>query len=1501
MWQCEAVDWFICNKITGNVCHMLKGAVRLTFLRALKIGITGFLVVTVAYLVFLQEKKGTLELTGELQYGLNSWEKEQFRTKYGCSDIACDAQKDYNSMEVGSSLTRDELVCCSDGNHFDCMHAYGGIMEQSWWSGGTSCSLRSPYCHSSEAKAIFPYLNEFGRGCLDGEGCGEILNPNNMLDEYMYYGQDTGAYHEAWPKVCGLGGSQPPRSTGLSYTIDRSSNFELRKAPPDCNSSYDCNAYRGAYGSGVNGECVNGKCVEPEGLRCGEAFSCGQQTTCGDGAQTGVLEWCDDTFIDQYFYTDICWKQEVDCSECDAICASGTSTTEQQQICGCENQPEEPTPVCGNNTVEGDEECDDGNTTDGDGCTASCVTEECGDGTVQAGLGEECDDGNTANGDGCSASCETEEPTPVCGNNTQEGDEQCDDGNTTNGDGCSASCEVEESADPCAPVALNSFQKFLAFVGIEVVQELPSTCFQCCISATTCVDMAGSVETDKSDCRVLNDGWAMNNGTCPKDPTAVAELCNPCGNARLDTGEKCDPTSANSGNCTDECKCKPGYIYNADKRICVLDTSDSDTTCSVPSDCTGTWCGKCPWGSSWPLDLSPAPWQNPCCPNNYVCAPFGAGSQGDYRCKKLIQCFSALADPEPSEYFCNGTEQCIAAYDANGKYDPEGTGVRCQDNICCGDNDSMCGPCPGGNSADGGPNESPLSPPDDNNAGPNQPTPPPTGPSPSPPPSNNEDESDSGPRFPPRDSASSASSESTLPSAPQCEAGVCQDRQACFDGGGRCFDVGFSCAEGDTTFETCCCIPFDSENPQHLICEDNQCVLVDGEGEDQCAGDNDCAGDTHLECRDQQCTAVPGAGRNTCTSDDDCRDDMHFGCLGNQCTLLPGARSNTCSGDNDCMGGGGGRLECVGNQCVITMSSGISTCVSAEDCAEDMHMGCENEQCTILPGAGADTCSTNDDCTDQVHLACQDEACVFVPGAGANECDTALDCGTEQHTECQDDQCVLVDGPGGNECSTNVQCGKHTECQNDQCVVVDGAGENTCATNADCVATCPVGQECTSADVCMNGGGTVGQECGPEANTVCCTTVSSSQSSLSVSSVAGISSSSSSADSVISSSVAVVSSSESSVLSFVSTLSEATSSGVATSSSEDSVFSARTSSSSATTVSSSRSTQIALQSDSSSSVGHLRCISNSCVFVPQNGVSTCSTDADCFDEDDDQIRLIMGDTSCGNNLLEQDEECDDGDREDGDGCSASCTLETSDPRSPTLVAAATVCGNGLLEDNEECDDGNRREGDGCTARCLLSIGMCGDGIVQSLLGEQCESSRHDPLLPYLCNNCRFVSETCGDGTVDAGEECDNGTDNSDEPDASCRLDCSVARCGDGILDAVEQCDDGNRVGGDGCDQYCLDETGATDPDRNYPATQVASEAEQSWQFTTQPQQPGQWLSNVQFPNQPNTQGIPMQLPFAQLQPFIQGQAPVGDTGPAAVAVIGAGAAAGWSWIRRRKD
>src|SRR6185295_1716944 len=115
--------------------------------------------------------------------------------------------------------------------------------------------------------------------------------------------------------------------------------------------------------------------------------------------------------------------------------------------------------TCGDGRQDPDEVCDDGNTLDGDGCSANCLsTEKCGNGTLDKPIkdaggnvvasdpkNEDCDTpGKIDPGSGlfCSALCKFEK----CGNGVldKEIGEVCDDGNTTDADGCSASCMSTE-------------------------------------------------------------------------------------------------------------------------------------------------------------------------------------------------------------------------------------------------------------------------------------------------------------------------------------------------------------------------------------------------------------------------------------------------------------------------------------------------------------------------------------------------------------------------------------------------------------------------------------------------------------------------------------------------------------------------------------------------------------------------------------------------------------------------------------------------------------------------------------------------------------------------------------------------------------------------------------------------------------------------------------------------------------------------------------------------
>jgi len=98
---------------------------------------------------------------------------------------------------------------------------------------------------------------------------------------------------------------------------------------------------------------------------------------------------------------------------------------------------------CGNQVVEAAEVCDEAGAATAT-CDSDCTAVTCGDGTLNTAAGEACEDGNTTAGDGCSATCATEAGTAVvCGNGILQEDEICDDGNTTSGDGCSSECATE--------------------------------------------------------------------------------------------------------------------------------------------------------------------------------------------------------------------------------------------------------------------------------------------------------------------------------------------------------------------------------------------------------------------------------------------------------------------------------------------------------------------------------------------------------------------------------------------------------------------------------------------------------------------------------------------------------------------------------------------------------------------------------------------------------------------------------------------------------------------------------------------------------------------------------------------------------------------------------------------------------------------------------------------------------------------------------------------------
>lgn len=190
---------------------------------------------------------------------------------------------------------------------------------------------------------------------------------------------------------------------------------------------------------------------------------------------------------------------------------------------------------------------------------------------------------------------------------------------------------------------------------------------------------------------------------------------------------------------------------------------------------------------------------------------------------------------------------------------------------------------------------------------------------------------------------------------------------------------------------------------------------------------------------------------------------------------------------------------------------------------------------------------------------------------------------------------------------------------------------------------------------------------------------------------------------------------------------------------------------------------------------------------------------------------------CSNGRLDRGEECDDGNRVSGDGCSAICTIEDLFDcvrlNSVTPDVCTYTCGNGIYEPDfgEGCDDGNLGFFDGCLPNCVIEGGWGCRGTANAFGGSFCW------ILPACGNGLRewnipLNAEECDDGNREDGDGCDSFC--RVEPGHTCINstlggfdDCcaDLVLCGDGIQQICEQCDDGNLIRYDGCSDTCRSE------------------------------------------------------------------------------------------------
>lgn len=230
--------------------------------------------------------------------------------------------------------------------------------------------------------------------------------------------------------------------------------------------------------------------------------------------------------------------------------------------------------------------------------------------------------------------------------------------------------------------------------------------------------------------------------------------------------------------------------------------------------------------------------------------------------------------------------------------------------------------------------------------------------------------------------------------------------------------------------------------------------------------------------------------------------------------------------------------------------------------------------------------------------------------------------------------------------------------------------------------------------------------------------------------------------------------------------------------------------------------------------------------------------------------------TCGNNIVEQGEECDYGLKNGFSNCTKQCRLlycgdgEISyqireecepdvtevygyDPVAEELTVeivfipktCGQVCTVPTCDQDGNCEGGCKRAfypacpaASSAAAAQVVSSSSSGAALqtesasgssvslqssaqseVSSTPEENAASSESSATQSVETSTVSTTEPRCGDGYVQSGEECDDGNSVNED---SCTSTCILARCGDGYVQAGEQCDDGNSVNNDGCSNLC---------------------------------------------------------------------------------------------------
>ena len=232
--------------------------------------------------------------------------------------------------------------------------------------------------------------------------------------------------------------------------------------------------------------------------------------------------------------------------------------------------------VCGNGAVDGDEECDDGNTVDGDGCSSTCTIEETppdSDGDGVSDSNDNCPDVANpdeadSDGDGIGDACDT----AVCGDGILDEGEECE----TYAPYCvGCRCESGYIPDPENP----GYCRAEATCGNGIVEE-GEECDggKYCGADRNCVSGYVPDPQNPGFCVADSDrdGTPDYMDGCPDDPNKTDPGI--CGCGVPDTDSDGDGTP----DCNDECPQDPNKVETG---VCGCGVPDTDSDGDGTPDC----------------------------------------------------------------------------------------------------------------------------------------------------------------------------------------------------------------------------------------------------------------------------------------------------------------------------------------------------------------------------------------------------------------------------------------------------------------------------------------------------------------------------------------------------------------------------------------------------------------------------------------------------------------------------------------------------------------------------------------------------------------------------------------------------------------------------------------------------------------------------------------------------------------------------------------------------